>query len=65
MATDSADVEAIEDAFRSLVGAEEDLLNILIARAGLLRTVPVAGAPIASLLRPIEGVVDVSDRLTP
>ncbi|KAI0174425.1 hypothetical protein BJ166DRAFT_492946 [Pestalotiopsis sp. NC0098] len=58
VASDSVDIEAIEDAFRSLVGADEDLLNVMIARAGLLRTVPVAGAPIASLLRPIEGVVN-------
>lgn len=42
------------------VRVHQQLLNILIGRAGLLQSVPVIGGPMASVLRQVEGVVDVS-----
>lgn len=38
----------------------QELLNILIGKSGIFSTVPFVGQPIATVLRAIEGVVDVS-----
>ncbi len=38
----------------------QQLLNILIGKAGILSNVPFIGPPVAASLRQLEGVVDVS-----
>ncbi|KAI6777817.1 uncharacterized protein J7T54_002738 [Emericellopsis cladophorae] len=48
----------IFDAFRTFVKVHQELLNILIGKAGLFSTVPFIGQPVASVLRAVEGVVD-------
>ncbi|OSS47059.1 hypothetical protein B5807_10100 [Epicoccum nigrum] len=53
-----ADSDAIADAFRSFVRVHQELLNILIGKAGLLNTLPFVGAPMAAVLRQVESVVD-------
>jgi len=53
-----ADSDAIAEAFRGFVRVHQDLLNILIGKAGLLSTVPFVGAPMAAVLRAVENVVD-------
>lgn len=58
--TNVNDGTAIFDAFREFVRVHQVLLNILIGKAGLFNTVPFIGAPVAAVLRQIEGVVDVS-----
>lgn len=45
---------------KQFVRVHQALLNILIGKAGLFSTVPFIGAPVAAVLRQIEGVVDVS-----
>ncbi|KAK2013297.1 hypothetical protein LZ32DRAFT_676385 [Colletotrichum eremochloae] len=50
--------DAIFDAFRVFVHVHQQLLNILIGKAGLLQNVPVIGPPVASVLRQVESVVD-------
>ncbi|KAK3389898.1 UVI-1 protein [Podospora didyma] len=49
---------AIADAFREFVRVHQALLNILIGKSGLFTTVPIIGAPVAQVLRSVEGVVD-------
>ncbi|KAI1858562.1 hypothetical protein JX265_010655 [Neoarthrinium moseri] len=46
------------DAFREFVRIHQQLLNILIGKAGLFQTVPFIGAPVAAVLRQIEAIVD-------
>ena len=41
------------------------LLNILIGKAGILQKVPLVGPPVATVLRSVEGIVDVSLPVTP
>ena len=41
-------------------GVTQALLNILIGKAGILTQVPFVGGPVASVLRALEGVTDVS-----
>lgn len=43
------------------VRAHQILLNILIGKAGILTNVPFIGPPVATVLRSVEGVVDVSE----
>ncbi|KAI2636699.1 UVI-1 [Xylaria nigripes] len=50
--------DAVFDAFRDFVRVHQDLLNILIGKAGILTKIPVVGAPVAAALRGVEGVVD-------
>ncbi|KAH6675856.1 hypothetical protein B0J14DRAFT_626301 [Halenospora varia] len=50
--------QAIADAFREFVRVHQVLLNILIGKAGLFTTIPLVGAPVAAVLRQVEGVVD-------
>lgn len=38
----------------------QELLNVLIGKAGLFNTVPFIGQPVAAVLRAVESVVDVS-----
>lgn len=52
--------DEIYDAFREFIRVHQVLLNILIGKAGLFNTIPLIGQPVASVLRQIEGVVDVS-----
>ncbi|KAK4458980.1 hypothetical protein QBC42DRAFT_340639 [Cladorrhinum samala] len=56
--TAPADATAIAEAFRDFVRVHQALLNILIGKAGLFTTVPLIGAPVAAVLRQVEGVVD-------
>jgi hypothetical protein len=51
--------------FLQFVRVHQVLLNILIGKAGLFQTVPFIGAPVAAVLRQIEGVVDVRSCLDP
>eukprot|EP00243_Klebsormidium_subtile_P002994 TRINITY_DN16129_c0_g1_i1.p1 TRINITY_DN16129_c0_g1~~TRINITY_DN16129_c0_g1_i1.p1 ORF type:complete len:197 (-),score=53.42 TRINITY_DN16129_c0_g1_i1:269-859(-) len=53
-----SDATAVADAVREMVRVHQALLNILIGKAGLFNTVPFIGAPIASVLRQYEGVID-------
>lgn len=48
----------IFNAFRDFVQVHQQLLNILIGKAGLFQVVPFIGAPIASALRQVEKIVD-------
>ena len=45
------------------VRVHQDLLNILIGKSGILTKVPLIGPPVATVLRQVEGVVDVSTYL--
>ncbi|OCL06642.1 UVI-1 protein [Glonium stellatum] len=56
--TTDADSQAIFDAFREFVRVHQALLSILIGKAGLFSDVPLIGAPVAAVLRSVEGVVD-------
>ncbi|APA08974.1 predicted protein [Sclerotinia sclerotiorum 1980 UF-70] len=44
------------NAFRDFVKVHQDLLSVLIGKAGLLQS--LGGAPVAAVLRTLEGVVD-------
>lgn len=55
-----ADSTLIFESFRTFVKVHQELLNILIGKAGLFNTVPLVGQPLAAVLRAVEGVVDVS-----
>jgi hypothetical protein len=57
--TTAADSDAIFNAFREFVVIHQQLLKILIGKSGLFQTVPIIGAPVAAVLRSLEGVVDV------
>ncbi|RMZ67329.1 uvi-1 [Pyrenophora seminiperda CCB06] len=52
------ETDACFEAFREFVRVHQVLLNILIGKAGLFQTVPFIGAPVASVLRQVESVVD-------
>ncbi|KAI1755839.1 UVI-1 [Xylaria castorea] len=56
--TNAADATLVFDAFRSFVRVHQELLNILIGKAGILEQVPFIGPPVASVLRGVESVVD-------
>ncbi|KAI0542708.1 UVI-1 [Xylaria digitata] len=56
--TSQADADLIFNAFRAFVRVHQELLNILIGKAGILTKVPVIGQPVAAVLRQVEGVVD-------
>ncbi|KAI0105774.1 UVI-1 [Nemania sp. FL0031] len=56
--TNQADADLVFDAFRGFVRVHQELLNILIGKAGLLTQVPFIGPPVAAVLRQVEGVVD-------
>ncbi|KAI0487408.1 UVI-1 [Xylaria cf. heliscus] len=56
--TDEADATLVFNAFRAFVRVHQELLNILIGKAGILTSIPVVGPPVAAALRSIEGVVD-------
>ncbi|KAK6508882.1 hypothetical protein TWF481_003649 [Arthrobotrys musiformis] len=58
--TNPADAKAVADAFRLFVKVHQDLLNILIGKAGLFTIVPIIGTPVAAVLRSIEAVVDTA-----
>jgi len=53
-----AESDAIFEAFRTFIRVHQELLNILIGKAGLFNLVPFIGAPITAVLRLVEGVVD-------
>jgi hypothetical protein len=55
-----AQSDSIYDAYREFVRVHQTLLNILIDKAGLFETVPFIGQPVATVLRQVDGVVDVS-----
>lgn len=56
--TGNRDATLIFNAFRDFVTVHQELLNILIGKAGILSKVPMVGAPVAAALRQLEGVVD-------
>ncbi|GAW15451.1 hypothetical protein ANO14919_048600 [Xylariales sp. No.14919] len=56
--TNTADADLIFNAFRGFVRVHQELLNILIGKAGILTKVPIIGQPVATVLRQVEGVVD-------
>ncbi|KAF3087298.1 hypothetical protein TWF569_008928 [Orbilia oligospora] len=56
--TNPTDAKAIADAFRMFVKVHQELLNILIGKAGLFTLVPIIGQPVASVLRSLEAIVD-------
>ncbi|KAI0447167.1 UVI-1 [Xylaria telfairii] len=56
--TNDADATLIFDAFRAFVRVHQELLNILIGKAGILTKVPFIGQPVATVLRSVESVVD-------
>ncbi|TGJ78445.1 hypothetical protein E0Z10_g10309 [Xylaria hypoxylon] len=56
--TNPADADIIFNAFRGFVRVHQDLLNILIGKAGILTKVPLIGQPVATVLRQVESVVD-------
>ncbi|KAI1423904.1 UVI-1 [Xylaria sp. FL1777] len=56
--TVEADADLILNAFRGFVRVHQELLNILIGKAGIITDVPVVGPPVAAVLRKVEGVVD-------
>ena len=53
-----ADQTAIFNAFRTFVAVHQQLLNILIGKAGLFSAIPFVGQPISGALRAIEAAVD-------
>lgn len=53
--------DSIADTFRDFVTVHQSLLNTLIGKAGLFTAVPLVGAPVASVLRQVESIVDVSE----
>jgi len=53
-----ADEQSILDAFTTFVTVHQELLNILIGKAGILNDLPLVGPPVAQLLRSLEAVVD-------
>ncbi|TQN70703.1 hypothetical protein CSHISOI_04870, partial [Colletotrichum shisoi] len=53
-----AESDAIFEAVRTFVKIHQQLLNVLIGKAGLLSTVPIVGGPVAAVLRVVEDVVD-------
>lgn len=58
--SNEADAKAIADAFHDYVRVNQQLLNILIGKAGLFNSAPFIGAPVSAVLRQFESVVDVS-----
>lgn len=52
------DADLIFDAFRGFVRVHQQLLNILIGKAGILSKIPIVGQPVATVLRSVENVVD-------
>ena len=55
-----SEATTIAEALRLFFAALRDLLNIVIGKAGFLTKIPFIGPPVASVLRSIEGVVEVS-----
>lgn len=53
-----SDEQSILDAFTTFVQVHQELLNILIGKAGLLNDLPLVGPPVAQVLRSLEAVVD-------
>ncbi|KAI0868881.1 UVI-1 [Hypoxylon argillaceum] len=56
--TNQADADLVFGAFRTFVRVHQELLNILIGKAGILTQLPFVGPPVAAVLRSVEGVVD-------
>ncbi|KAI0975772.1 UVI-1 [Xylaria arbuscula] len=56
--TNQADSDLIFNTFRGFVRVHQELLSILIGKAGILEAVPFVGQPVAAVLRQVEGVVD-------
>ncbi|WQF75970.1 hypothetical protein CDEST_00984 [Colletotrichum destructivum] len=53
-----AESDAIFEAVRTFVRIHQQLLNVLIGKAGLFSTIPIVGQPVAAVLRAVEGIVD-------
>jgi len=53
-----SDEQSILNAFTTFVEVHQELLNILIGKAGLLNDLPFVGPPVAEVLRSLEAVVD-------
>ncbi|OBT69177.1 hypothetical protein VE03_02033 [Pseudogymnoascus sp. 23342-1-I1] len=50
--------DLVFDAYKEFVRVNQDLLNILIGKAGLVEQIPLVGQPIAAVLRSFEGTAD-------
>ncbi|RMJ22902.1 hypothetical protein PHISP_06221 [Aspergillus sp. HF37] len=50
--------DVIFDSFRTFVYVHQELLNILIGKAGLFSTVPIIGQPVSAVLRALEAAID-------
>lgn len=60
---DAAD--EIAGAFGKLANELEQLLNILIGKAGFLTQIPFVGPPVSAVLRLVESAVDVRNAMSP
>jgi hypothetical protein len=47
-----------------MVRVYQELLNILIGKAGILEKIPWVGQPVATVVRQVENVIDVSIPIT-
>ncbi|KFY04321.1 hypothetical protein V491_09388 [Pseudogymnoascus sp. VKM F-3775] len=52
------DDDLVFNSFREFVRVNQQLLNILIGKSGVLTSVPLVGQPVATVLRSLEGIVD-------
>ncbi|KAI1827273.1 UVI-1 [Xylaria intraflava] len=50
--------DLVFNSFRAFVRVHQQLLNILIGKAGLITSVPFIGPPVATVLRSVESIVD-------
>jgi hypothetical protein len=56
--TVESDEESILMAFTTFVEVHQELLQIIIGKAGILNDLPLVGPPVAQVLRSLESVVD-------
>ncbi|KAI0201826.1 UVI-1 [Astrocystis sublimbata] len=56
--TDEADATKILDAYRNFVKVHQELLNILIAKGGMVSSIPPVNQPMSAILRTEESALD-------
>ncbi len=56
--TTSADATAVANAYRTYATVTQNLLNILITKAGLFNAMPLIGQPVTDVLRALKSRVD-------
>lgn len=57
--TSAGDAQLVVDAFKEFVRVYQELLDILIGKAGFLTSIPYVGEPIVAALRELKVIVDV------